>query len=190
MLRMIEIRPLDDIMKVYGRRLDRLGSRAAVHRVIARAANYEGRKAYTRVKRVLRQQTSIPAKVVNANTRFVPASTTGGAVQVMITGSGKGISLKEFGAKQNARGVTARVWGKAKQFPGGFMGPKPGAIAAKLKGHAFHRTSKKRHPIKKMFGPGIAKELIKDQSKAEFYAAQPLIIARVGTEIAAVLRGY
>lgn len=189
-MRFIEIRPLDDVMKRWGRDLSKLGSRSAVHRVIARAANYEGRKAYTRVKRVLRKQTSIPAKVVNANTRFIPATTAGGAIQVMITGSGKGISLKEFGARQNARGVTARVWGKAKQFPGGFMGPRPGAIAAKLKGHAFHRTSKKRHPIKKMFGPGIAKELIKDQTKAEFYAAQPMIIARVGKEIAAVLRGY
>ncbi|WP_439542600.1 hypothetical protein [Hyphomicrobium sp.] len=45
-------------------------------------------------------------------------------------------------------------------------------------------------PIRKKFGPGIANELVKDESATAFYASQALIIARVGKEIAAVLRGY
>mgnify|MGYP007011820782 CR=1 FL=1 len=190
MSRIIEIRPLDAIVARYGEKLAALGSPARVNRVIARAANYEGRKALTRVRRALVRQTSIPRRIVVRSTRFLPASTSGGAVQVAIHGTGRGLSLKEFGARQNRRGVRARVWGKSKQFAGGFMGPKPGAISLKLGGHAFRREGKKRTPIEKLLGPALAKELVKDESAQEFYAAQPMIIDRVAKEIAAVLRGY
>lgn len=187
----ISIRPLDGIMERYGHDLAQLGSPAKVQRVIARAANYEGRKSLTQVRRALVTQTSIPRPVVVKGTRFLPASTGGGgAVQTAIQGTGKPLSLKVFGAKQNASGVTATVWGHRQQFDGGFRGPRPGAIAPRLGGHAFVRTSAKRTPIKKMFGPGIANELIKDQSAAAFRNSLPLIINRVGKEIAAVLRGY
>lgn len=187
----ITVRPLDAIMAKYGEDLRRLGDRSKVQRVIARAANYEGRKTFTRVKRAVRKQTSIPGTVVQRSTKFLRARTSGmGAVEVAILGTGKPLSLKVFGVRQNARGVRARIWGKSKQLDHGFMGPKPGAIAAKLQGHAYVRAGKSRMPIERMFGPGIANELVKDESAAEFRASQPMIIARVAKEIAAVLRGY
>ena len=63
-------------------------------------------------------------------------------------------------------------------FPGAFMGPRPGAIAPKLRGHVFIRTSNKRLPIKKLYGPSIPKEMIKDQSAATFQAEAPAILDR------------
>lgn len=187
----ITVRPLDAIMARYGEDLRKLGDPSKVRRVIARAANYEGRKAHTRVKRALRKQTSIPAAVVQRSTRFFPSKTSGmSAVEAVILGTGKPLSLKVFGVRQNARGVRARIWGKSKQLDHGFMGPRPGAIAAKLQGHAYVRAGKARMPIQRMFGPGIANELVKDESAGAFRASQPMIIARVAKEIAAVMRGY
>lgn len=178
-------------MERYGKDLRALGDTAKTYRVIARAANYEGRRAFVRVKRALRKQSSIPNAIVQRSVKFLPAATrAGGRVEVAIHGSGRELSLKMFGARQFKAGVRARVWGQLQMYPGGFMGPKPGAIAAKLKGHAFVREGKSRLPISKMFGPSIAKEIVKDESAQAFYASAPRIVDRVGKEIAAVLRGY
>lgn len=186
----IAIKPLDGIMKRYAKDLRSLGDTRKTYKVIARAANYEGRKAFTQVKRALRKQTSIPSAVVQRSVKFFPASTSVGRMEVAIHGSGRELSLKLFRARQFKAGVRAHVWGKSKMYKGGFMGPRPGVIAPKLAGHAFVRAGKSRLPISKMFGPSIAKEIVKDESAQAFYASAPRIIERVGKEIAAVMRGY
>lgn len=63
-------------------------------------------------------------------------------------------SLKEYGAKHIKKGVSYRMTksGGRKTVPGGFMGPKPGAMAVKLHGHPFKRLGKDRLPIVKLHG--------------------------------------
>lgn len=190
------ISPMDDIAKRYGEQLAALGDDKRTRRVIARAANYEGRKAYTAVKRAVRDQSSIPNAIVQRSMGFQQASTgfkggaAGAATEVAIYGKGRELSLKVFGPRQQKEGVRAKVWGRMKMHKGAFMGPRPGSLALSLKGHAFAREGKSRKPIRKLFGPSIPKEMVKDKSKEAFYAAAPRIVDRVGKEIAAVLRGY
>ena len=186
----IVVRPLDRIMERYGKALGEL-SGAKAHRVMARALNYEGRRAFVAVKRVLRVQTSIPRPDIEQSTRFQQASTSvGGSLEIAIIGRGKELSLKRFGARQFKAGTRATVWGRRQMFVGAFMGPRPGTVAARLGGHVYHRTGKSRLPIEKLFGPSVPRELVKDQSKQTFYASTFRIVDRVGKEIAAVMRGF
>lgn len=71
------------------------------------------------------------------------------------------MSLKEFGPRRTAKGVSAAPWGKRRVFPHTFMGPN---------GHVFVRKGKARLPIHKLFGPAIPKEMVKDQTEQAFYA--------------------
>jgi len=67
----------------------------------------------------------------------------------------KRLGLNKFGARQTKTGVSARI-SKSKGrsvIPGGFMGPKPGVTAVKLRGNAFKRVGKARKPIVKLKGP-------------------------------------
>jgi len=71
-------------------------------------------------------------------------------------------AAKHVKPKHTGMGVIAKPLknGAAAEFPGGFMGGKPGKKAAKLQGHAFRRAGKSRLPIKKLLvaSPGqIAK---------------------------------
>ncbi len=183
----VQISPLDDIARQYGERLTQLGATKA-RVVMARAMSYEGAKAFTQVKRDLRKQTDIPRGHIEKGTSFKRAGQAD--LSTVIKGTGREIPLKEFGARQFNFGTRAKVWGKMQRFPGAFMGPRPGAIALRLGGHVFHRTSASRLPIEKMYGPSIPKEIVKDQAPRAFYDSIPLIAARVGKEIAAALRGY
>lgn len=186
----IAITPLDRIRERWGQDLDKLANPAVAHKVMARAVNYEGRKAFTRVKRALVKQTSIPNPIVQRSMKFRPASTKGGAIEAAIVGRGSELSLKLFGPKQFKPGTRAKVWGRAQMFEHAFMGPRPGAIAPKLGGHVFHREGSSRLPIGKLYGPSVPKEMVKDQTAQEFYASCGMIVDRVGKELAAVMRGF
>ncbi len=183
------IRPMDQIAARYGAQLADMKP-AKANRVIGRALNYEGQRTFVAVKRVLRQQTSIPAGHVNRAMRTARASTTGGAIQFAIIGRGSELSLKLFKPRQFKAGAKATVWGKRQTYPGSFMGPRPGVLGAKLRGHVFVREGAARLPIKRMSGPSIPKEMVKDQSREAFENSMPRVVARVGREIAAVLRGF
>jgi hypothetical protein len=65
---------------------------------------------------------------------------------------GKRISLKYFAPRKTRRGISYRIdrSGGRKELPGGFgLGPE----SRRLGGHVWTRTSKKRLPIVKAFGP-------------------------------------
>lgn len=185
----IVIRPMDQITARYGEQLAGMTT-AKAHRVMGRALNYEGRRAFIAVKRAMRIQTSIPVGRLNAAMRTNRASTTGGALEFKIIGTGKELSLKLFTPRQFKAGVKATVWGKRQTYAGSFMGPRPGVLAASLRGHVFARTSAARSPIKRLSGPSVAKEMVKNESRDAFERAMPRVVDRVGREIAAVLRGF
>ena len=54
-------------------------------------------------------------------------------------------------------------------------------------GRAFIRTSKSRLPIRPLYGPNLARELVKDSSATAWQSGVASIVARVGHEIGRML---
>ena len=53
------------------------------------------------------------------------------------------------------------MWGRRQTYLSVF-------IVAKYGGNVFHRTSRKRFPIQRMFGPSIPKEMVRDETLETF----------------------
>jgi hypothetical protein len=168
MLARIVFTPADHTLARWSTQVASLSTGKA-HAAFARAVNHTTDKVKTEVVRTLVKQTSAPRFLVVSQLRVFRASTKmGNALEARIDGTGSELSLRYFGARQFGKGTRARVWGKSRMFPGAFMGPKPGAVASKLRGHVFHRTGDARLPIEMMFGPSIPKEMVKDETEAVF----------------------
>jgi hypothetical protein len=148
---------------------------------LGRAINHTGDKARTQLSRALVKQTGLKYGRVRAAVRTLRAGRLG-LVYRIIAKDGW-ISLKEFGARQTGRGVSAAPWGKRRVFPHTFIAPGLG-------GHVFERKSKGRTPIRKLWGPAIPAELVKDQSKIAFETTvNAELPARLEREIASLLDG-
>lgn len=165
----------DENLRRFQNQIGSLGDKAPP--ALARAINRTVDMVYTQTVRSLVKQTSAPRKIVVASLRKRKAS-AGGVLEGAVEARGKELSLKLFKPKQFKAGTKATVWGKRQMFPGAFMGPRPGVVAGALGGHVWVRTSKARTPIKKLFGPSIPKEMIKDETAAQFQAIAPPILAR------------
>lgn len=72
----------------------------------------------------------------------------------IVPSRGTVVPLRDYGARKTTKGVTANIEGKRKLWPGAFKIDKYG-------GHVFQRTTGKRLPIKKRFGPSIPTALAK-----------------------------
>ena len=180
----IVIRALDDILKRYGNQLASLGHKQAV-KVMARALNYEGRKAFTLIKRAIVTQSSIPYGIVNAGTKFKSASTAMSSnLTASIIGEGGYLDLTPFKPRPIKSGVSATVWAKRYKYGRAFF----------RGGVPWHSVGKARLPIKPIYGAKVPDELARNNARdippKIFLAAQPLIVSRVEKEIEAVLRGY
>lgn len=162
------VHPADGILDRFHNQLAAIGDGKA-RAVLVRAVNRTTNAVHTRVVRAVAKQTSLPQARVRAEIGKRLAAIKGdGVIEGSVFASGAPLSLKEFNPRQFKRGVRAKVWGRVQMFPGAFMGPKPGIIAAGLRGHVFVRTTKARLPIEKMFGPSIPEEMVKDESKEAF----------------------
>ena len=80
---------------------------------------------------------------------------------------------------QRGKGVSAAPWNKRRIFVRSFIMPRFG--------RAFIRTSKSRLPIRPLYGPNLARELVKDSSAAAWQSGIANIVARVGHELSRVL---
>jgi hypothetical protein len=87
-------------------------------------------------------------------TRTYPASALNLRYEIAVTGAP--ISLSEFDARQGRAGVSAAPWGKRRLFAHTFM-------VGSLNDQVFMRTSHNRLPIRKLWGPSLPKELVKDE---------------------------
>ena len=175
----IQVSVGDDILKRFGNQLAALGEGKA-RTVIARALNHEGDKGRTQVKRVLVQQTGIKYGLINTAVKTIPA--TAASLTYTIEARGDETNLNLFGARQGKRGVSAAPWNKRRVFKHSFVIPAYG-------GKVFVREGKARFPLKPLFGPNIARELVKDQSAEAFKAGAADIADRVAHEISRVLPG-
>lgn len=77
-----------------------------------------------------------------------------------LTASGRPLPLIHFGARQTKKGVTAKAWNKRKRYPGTFIAKMPNG-----KKGVFKRASRKRLPVKQLFGPSIPKAFIEQRTQ-------------------------
>lgn len=162
-----------------GAAFKRAGAQAPA--AIARALNHTGDKALTQVKRALVAQTG--AKYGAISKALMRRGASAGNPVYRIVARAAAMSLKEFGPVRTASGVSAAPWNKRRVFPSSF-------IVAKLGGHVFVRTSRRRFPIKKLWGPVIPNEMLRDMSRQAFEATvEQELPARLQHEIGAILSG-
>lgn len=170
----VVIAPADDVLRRFQNQIGAIGDKAP--QAIGRAINRTVDQVYTLTVRTLVKQTSAPRAVVASSIRKRYASTSGGALEGALVATGRELPLKLFKPRQFKAGTKATVWGKRQLFPGAFMGPRPGTLAPRLKGHVWTRESKDRLPIKKLYGPSIPKEMVKDESAGQFQREAPFIL--------------
>jgi len=172
----IVINARDQVLARYGNQLAVLGDGQA-RKALSRALNHEGDKGRTQVKRALVKQTGIKYGSVDkamATIRSTPATLT-----YRLKARGDETNIAWFGGVQRGKGVSAAPWNKRRIFRHAFIVPKFG--------RAFIRTSKKRLPIRWLYGPNLARELVKDTSAAAWRSGVVNIVARIGHEIARML---
>ena len=169
----------DDVRTRFEAACTRLGESDA-RRAFSMALNKEGRKSFTQLRRSLAQQSSIPRGAVNAATRF--QSATRATMSTVTSGTGRHLPLLFFGPKQFSYGVRAKIWGRAQTFRSAF-------VVKRYGNGVFKRTSRARIPIEQLWGPSIAKELLRDQAYAAWQDQHPRILTESSRLIALVLSG-
>lgn len=172
----IKISLQDEVLKRFGNQLAALGNGQAKV-AMSRALNHEGDKGRTQVKRVLAKQTGINYGKINKAVRTI--NSTPATLVYTIEARGDETNLGLFGARQGKKGVSAAPWGKRRVFPHTFL----------VHGKVYAREGKARLPIKGLFGPNIAREIVKDESAEAFRTGSANIADRVGHEVARMLDG-
>lgn len=169
----IKVSLQDEVLKRFGNRLAALGDDGA-RTVMSRALNHEGDKGRTQVKRALVRQTGIKFGMVNKAVKTIRSSPATLTYTLEARGDETNIAL--FGARQRKKGVSAAPWGKRRIFKHSFMVP---AYGDKV----FVRKGAARFPLKPLFGPNIAREIVKDESREAFLTGSANIADRVAHEI-------
>lgn len=187
----------------------KLKSGANVTRTLSQGVRKAGNKVRTIVRRELKAQTGAKryGTIVKATRSFIPAP----AVYV-IEGTGKGLPITEFGPKASAKIDSRRFsrrqhwmfqprvgggrFGKMPPLPNGGVTATPWNVA-----HAFKRSyqdeagvfrarlpGQKSGKGRKLYGPAIWKEIVKDQTAAAFQSQGPRFLdEEVGRELRRLL---
>ena len=166
----------DQVLAKYGNQLSALGDRNA-RTAMSRALNHEGHKGRTQVKRALVKQTGIKYGAIDkamTTIRSMPTTLT-----YTLKAHGDETNIAWFGGVQRGKGVSAAPWNKRRIFAQSFIVPRFG--------RAYIRTSKSRLPIRGLYGPNLARELVKDSSAAAWQRGVANIVARIGHEIGRML---
>jgi hypothetical protein len=166
----------DQVLAKYGNALAALGEGQA-RTALSRALNHEGDRGRTRVKRALVKQTGIKYGAVNKTVATVRSTPT--TLTYTLKARGDETNIAWFGGVQRRNGVSAAPWHKRRIFRHAFIVPRFG--------RAFIRTSKSRLPIRPLYGPNLARELVKDSSAAAWQRGVANLVARVGHEIGRML---
>ncbi|CAH1657098.1 conserved hypothetical protein [Hyphomicrobiales bacterium] len=128
---------------------------ARMQRAMREGLQEGGKKTLTQVRRALRTQTGVKAyRAILERTHGSMA----GDLAYVIRGEGKGMPIGNFRVGVNSKGVLAFPWGTAHQFKRSF------AVGGRYRA----RTTSARFPIRALYGPSVAKEIVKDQSEQTF----------------------
>lgn len=173
----IQVMMPDNILSRYSAKVSRLSDGEA-RRAFAAAVNHEGDKGRTQVKRALVRQTGVKYNSIEQGMRTLRAHPNSLAYQ--LEQSGNETNISEFGAKATGKGVSASPWNKRRVFTSSFRVEKAG-------GKVFLRIGKSRYPIKQIYGPNIAREIIKDESGETWESTGSQLSDRVGHELNRIL---
>lgn len=144
-----DLRDLVDIGEVY----ERAGRQGP--KIVSRAMNQRLNVSYTAVARTTAKETGLPVgetKKAMRKDRASPSDLT-----ISIRARGGFLSLKRFAARQVRKGVSHKAWNRRQVNKGAF-------IVGKMGGHVFTRTTDKRFPLRKEYGPSIPNEMVKGES--------------------------
>jgi len=187
----VEIKPGDQVMARFGNQVGSLGAGDAP-RLMSMALNTEGNKGRTRVRRALMEQTGIRSHQIGKAMRTVRAGP--GRLQYTLEAKAGETNISMFGLKVkwhegSAMGqirmlqtVSAAPWSTRREFPGAFSISRYGK-------RVFVRSTDKRFPLKPVFGPNLAREIVKAQSRSEFETIGPKVVDEVGRLLGLVLGG-
>jgi hypothetical protein len=173
----IIIRDLDQTRVHFEAMVRRVGEEDAT-RAFNRALNSEGDKIRTGVRRALRHQTGAKAAIVARATKSYRSSFQN--LVYTIEAHGDHMGLSHFSPRQFSYGVRAKPWGRWQRFEGTFLVPK-------LHHNVFVRETSARLPIRKIWGPSIPKEMLKDATERTFREAQPDVLAEAVRQLQLML---
>lgn len=150
------------------------------HRAISMAINRGVRELKTKVKRQAQAWTGGKVqKPINdaLHTRFATPVTLTGAL--VVRSGHMVVTSQYFGASwsRSNPGATHAAWNRGQLATGSFM--------IRGKAPVFTRTTDKRLPLKPLWGPNVAREVIRHRPEVE--ASVNAVAVRVGAEAARVL---
>lgn len=153
---------------------------------MARALNHEGDKGRTLVKRELVTSTGVKYSMIVRGLSTHRA--TGARLQYELRQKGNETNIGLFQAVQRKSGVSAAPWnvrrvfgakGRASFFlPNGKGGSTP---------LVFIRKGGSRHPIEPLFGPNIAREIVKNKPKAAWESVPISLADRIAHELSRMI---
>ncbi|RWQ35830.1 MAG: hypothetical protein EOS20_17300 [Mesorhizobium sp.] len=113
------------------------------------AVNTTAKQVRTFAARIVAKAGGLKRGDVDPSIRIYPYSRPS-TLTATVRGSGRPIALVKFAARQTKPGVTANAWGTRKLYKGTF-------IATMRSGHTgvFVRETKKRVPVKELWGAGV-----------------------------------
>ena len=111
-----------------------------------RSLNRVGKRASRLMMRQIGKEAGVAQKVLKNRGFFASAKSSIRTLTFTVIVKWGAIPLKDFNPRQTKKGVTAKAWGSRQVYDGAF-------IVDKLGRHVFVRKTKKRLPIKKLYGP-------------------------------------
>lgn len=134
---------------------DTLGKKAPkqLKQNVAVAVNAAARKGQSHAAKSIGIELATTQKVIKQSLSISKATKQEPKSQLKVKATGR-IPLRDFGARQNKRGVSYRVSKKdgRKLVAGAFQGPKPGVMKTSWRGRVFKRLGNSRLPIVQLYG--------------------------------------
>ena len=91
-----------------------------LNQALSVAVNTSAEQVERKAEQLVTKSISLPSKRVKKGIWVRPKSNPG-TLTAIVRGSGSLIPLKVFSAKEKGSGVTAKIWGSTRSYPGGFM---------------------------------------------------------------------
>jgi hypothetical protein len=153
---------------------------------MARALNHEGDKGRTAVKRELVSATGIKYSLINRGMSTIRANQNN--LEYTLKQKGNETNIKLFGAIQRKSGVSAAPWNVRRIFRS--KDGKRGSFVNKGAGNnVYIREGSGRYPIRQLFGPNIAREIVKGSPEAAWEQVPRTLADRVSHELGRMLPG-
>ena len=181
----LRINATDKIIAQYGARLASL-SNGLARVVMARALNHEGDKARTQIKRVLVKQTGINYNQIEKSVQSHKAFA--GKLSYIVEANGHETNLGQFQARETNAGINAAPWNDRQVFRGTFFTPGTRKVVRRNGSKYTNKNGELKDSMTPLFGPNLARELVRDESKQAWIISVNSLASRIGHELARALR--